>query len=161
MIYNPCSKGGFVVDNRVVNKCIYCGSAVNLTDEHIVPFGLEGVTQLKKASCLCCNKITSPLEAHVLGHYLGKTRAALKMRHRHKKRKRKTHYAIDVHQGDKSSKLTLPIGEQPGILIFPVFDEPTYITDHYNPDDKGPLKIVGTSTSHIAGPTLGQFADDL
>lgn len=57
----------------MIQRCIYCGNVTSqLTDEHIIPFGLGGFLILEKASCLDCNKITSLLEQHILrGHWLG------------------------------------------------------------------------------------------
>jgi hypothetical protein len=40
-------------------RCIYCGAAGNLKDEHIVPLSLGGNTMILKASCGACEKITS------------------------------------------------------------------------------------------------------
>jgi hypothetical protein len=57
----------------MIQRCIYCGNVSSqLTDEHIIPFGLGGSIVLEKSSCVDCNKVTSLLEQHILrGHWLG------------------------------------------------------------------------------------------
>jgi HNH endonuclease len=53
-----------------IGACIYCGSLENLTEEHIIPYGLGGNLSLKKASCSNCAKITGKLEQTLLrGHW--------------------------------------------------------------------------------------------
>jgi len=36
---------------RRIGKCIYCGSTEALSDEHIIPLGLNGAWILEQASC--------------------------------------------------------------------------------------------------------------
>lgn len=46
--------------------CIYCGrSAVELSDEHILPYSLFGVHVIEKASCRECAKVTGKFEQDV------------------------------------------------------------------------------------------------
>lgn len=59
------------------NLCIYCGSTENLTDEHIIPYGLGGRWVLPKASCSECSKITSKFENNCLKKMYGPTRNLL------------------------------------------------------------------------------------
>lgn len=49
-----------------IGYCIYCGAIDNLTDEHVIPYGLGGKELLKKASCKECAKITCGLEQRLL-----------------------------------------------------------------------------------------------
>ncbi len=37
-----------------VGSCIYCGSTDNLSNEHIIPYGLGGNLELPKSSCSRC-----------------------------------------------------------------------------------------------------------
>jgi len=54
----------------VIGYCIYCGSTKNLSDEHVLPYGLGGKLVLKKASCRDCAKVTASLEQRLLrGHW--------------------------------------------------------------------------------------------
>jgi HNH endonuclease len=53
-----------------VGECIYCGSKTNLTDEHIIPYGLGGQDILPKSSCKTCAVETGKLEQRLLrGHW--------------------------------------------------------------------------------------------
>src|SRR5688572_13644979 len=49
-----------------VGECIYCSSTENLTDEHAIPFALQGNRILRDASCISCNKVTTRFERSVL-----------------------------------------------------------------------------------------------
>lgn len=46
-----------------LDSCIYCGARdVKLTDEHIIPYALNGLLVLTGSSCLECNTVTSRFE---------------------------------------------------------------------------------------------------
>lgn len=68
-----------------VKKCIYCGSTDNLSDEHIVPFALNGTMILPKSSCRTCAKITSKFELTVARRMYGLLRYILGYNTRNKK----------------------------------------------------------------------------
>lgn len=56
--------------NHDIGVCIYCGSSQNLSNEHVLPYGLGGDLILKKASCNSCAKETGRLEQRLLrGHW--------------------------------------------------------------------------------------------
>jgi hypothetical protein len=57
---------------RPVWRCIYCGdeTRTNLTNEHIIPRGLNGNLVLPKASCKKCQCITRTFETTCLRHAL-------------------------------------------------------------------------------------------
>lgn len=65
-----------------IDCCIYCGAIDNLTDEHVIPYGLGGKEQLKKASCKACAKITCSLEQRLLRGQWWPYRKILKIRSR-------------------------------------------------------------------------------
>ncbi len=70
-----------------VNRCIYCGSTDNLSDEHIIPYGLQskgGDWFLPKASCAKCADITKRFEGLCLQGTLGPLRAKLNLKSRSK-----------------------------------------------------------------------------
>ena len=46
-------------------ECIYCGSTNELSNEHIVPYALEGVHVLKDSSCKSCADLTKKFELDV------------------------------------------------------------------------------------------------
>lgn len=70
-----------------VGRCIYCGSTESLSDEHIIPYGLQpkgGDWFLPKASCDKCANITKGFEGSCLQGTLGPFRAKLKLKTRRK-----------------------------------------------------------------------------
>jgi hypothetical protein len=70
-----------------VQKCIYCGSGERLSDEHIVPFALNGTMILPKSSCSVCRDITSKFELTVTRAMYGVLRNKRNYKTRHKKKR--------------------------------------------------------------------------
>ncbi len=108
-----------------VNRCIYCGSVHELTDEHVVPFGLNGTMILPKASCPDCNKRTSRAELYCLRDVFQVARIKLHMKTR---RPRKRPRALPVFQGearDDGTRLqtTIPVEDHPTFLQIPCFSK--------------------------------------
>lgn len=70
-----------------VGQCIYCLSEASdlLTDEHIIPYSLDGTLLLTEASCTACNKVTSAFELSVARKMMG----AMRLRHKFPSRNRK------------------------------------------------------------------------
>jgi hypothetical protein len=63
--------------------CIYCGTrGVELLDEHVVPFSLEGQHILEGASCRTCADITSRFEGDVAQDMWGDARNSYNVRSR-------------------------------------------------------------------------------
>lgn len=57
---------------KALGVCIYCGGTSDLTDEHVVPFGLaKNSLILPKASCKACAALTSLVEMGFLREGLG------------------------------------------------------------------------------------------
>src|SRR5438094_687329 len=69
-----------------LNKCIYCGSKDNLSDEHVIPFFLYGQWILPLASCDNCATITSRCETSVARGHFGQMRSCNKLRTRNPKK---------------------------------------------------------------------------
>jgi hypothetical protein len=82
-----------------IGKCIYGGcSTPPLSDEHTVPYGLNGDTVLEEASCQKCAQITSTFESVVLRETLSAARAALGAKTRRPKQRnqhRPMHIIVD------------------------------------------------------------------
>lgn len=113
---------------RPVNRCIYCAGEVDLSDEHIIPYGLSGDDVLPKASCKACATQTGRFEQKVLR---GPLRAArifrrLKSRTKHQGGSN-TQRATLVIRGVEDA-FDLPLDEYPILLHFPVFDQPGYLS---------------------------------
>jgi hypothetical protein len=76
-------------------RCIYCGGADDLTDEHVIPFALAANSVIYlKASCKSCAAIIQPYEQDVLREQLGVFRAQVGAPTRSKKTRIKD---VDVH----------------------------------------------------------------
>lgn len=66
-----------------VGECIYCRSVdVELTDEHILPRGMNGYIVMKNASCLACAKEILKFEGPVMQKQYGMLRQYLNYRSR-------------------------------------------------------------------------------
>lgn len=110
-----------------VGKCIYCGATDNLTDEHIMPFGLSGPTKLPKSSCRECAKVTCRFEAQVLRGPMRGVRVyrQLASRSRHKGVPKTA--PLRVIRGGVEEVVHLPFEEHPVLLAFPVFSLPALL----------------------------------
>lgn len=92
-----------------VNQCIYCQATEGkLSQEHVVPFGLNGEHILLHASCQKCAAITSKIEGTVLRETFIAARKRLNLKSRHRK-------AWDSPK-DAFTTLLFPISEPPAHL---------------------------------------------
>jgi hypothetical protein len=139
---------------RDIGRCIYCGSTKDLTDEHILPFGLKGPWVLHKASCSECCKITSAFEREVLRKQFLLARAALGLPTRHKKN-RPEYFSFEVTKNGVKSTLTLPVSDCPPVFIMLVPEQPRYIREY--PYKKG-VTLIGST---IHGPPLNDIKEKL
>ncbi|MDX2004323.1 MAG: hypothetical protein SFU83_03510 [Meiothermus sp.] len=108
-----------------INQCIYCGITKDLTDEHIIPYGLLGTSYLPKASCKKCAKITGDFERIVQREFLGSFRVSHDFPSRNK-RKKKRPESLPITVNEK--KIQLPLSEYPATLILLDFAEPSYFS---------------------------------
>lgn len=66
-------------------RCIYCGrSDVPLTDEHIVPLGLNGYQVIRNASCAACQQTINTIESNYMQKQYGVLRDIVGRRSRKK-----------------------------------------------------------------------------
>lgn len=110
-----------------VGKCIYCGSTEDLSDEHIIPEGLNGEWELLDASCKKCRDVTSAIEGRVLGWGLGLLRQKLPFRTRHKKR-RTGMLPVIYHVGTERRTIQVPVADHHGAFAIPVLTPPSYLS---------------------------------
>jgi hypothetical protein len=108
-----------------VGFCIYCGAQDNLTDEHVIPFGLNGNIILPQASCQECNKITSRFERRVLKEDLKDLRAGLSFNTRRPQNIPKN-VPLLVTTAGRENTVQVPPAESMLALILPSFDPPGY-----------------------------------
>lgn len=145
-----------------IDKCIYCGvEGPDLTDEHVVPFGLLPRTEpgiiLRKASCRPCAAITSKVERAVLRELWQPIRAGLNLRSRRKGDALKL-YPLVIEQDGREKEIFLPVDEFPVVMIFPTFAQPGCISGESLEDG---INVNGTFTIQLAGPSLENVARKL
>lgn len=105
---------------KPVFTCIYCGSnGNNLSDEHIMPFGLNGDRILPKASCANCSKVTCKIENACLRQYFGNIRNKLRMKTRNKKQRSNFITAYKNENNGSQSEIILPIDDYPAVFFLP------------------------------------------
>ena len=92
-----------------IGQCVYCGSKDGLSDEHIVPFGLNGNLILEKVSCPACARITSETELRVLRGFMHRARTVGGFRTRRpKQRPEKIPLVLVTGKCKKSIDLPVP-----------------------------------------------------
>lgn len=140
-----------------VGECIYCGArgtAVELTDEHIIPYSLGGNVQLVEASCKSCARITGSLEGYVARKVLWDFRLHAKIPTRRPAERPDVLPAkISVGAGE-AQMLELPIGDHPYFMPMPVWGMPGLLTGA-PPSDKFPEENLVHLYWYIP-PTLRQ-----
>lgn len=108
-----------------VGQCIYCLAVNDLTDEHIIPFGIGGTWVLPAASCLGCSTATSQFERRLLRGAWAPIRAAIDTPTR---RRHPRDWEVEVEKGGRRVVRRLPTARTP--LVVPVldFDQPSALT---------------------------------
>ena len=110
---------------NAVGLCIYCGAVNDLSDEHIVPFGLGGNLVLPKSSCRTCAKITSRFERIVLRGPFRPIRVFRGIQSRRKHRDAPTSLPLRIRrEGEDWETIFLPHNDYPILLNFFVLDVP-------------------------------------
>lgn len=117
--------------HQPVGHCIYCGATNQLSDEHIIPYGLSGVEVLPKASCADCARETCKFEQEVLR---GPMRAArihrrLKSRTKHTEGPLTQRATLIRESGEE--EIDLPLSEYPILLHFPTFAQPGHLIGRF------------------------------
>lgn len=107
--------------------CIYCGARDRpLTDEHIIPYSLNGNLVMMSASCTECAVHTSKVERWVTKDYFGPLRNALNLPTRRPDLRSSKISAVAVSNGKRinveydwseyPAAIKLPVLAQPGII---------------------------------------------
>ena len=94
-----------------------------MSEEHIIPFGLNGNQVLLEASCSECSKITSAFEGDVLGRAFILPRLGFNMRSRHGKNKDKK-ITVSLEQNSNISYIEIPAEDCPILFMMPIFMPP-------------------------------------
>ena len=124
--------------SKLVGKCIYCGSIENLSNEHVIPYGLGANLTLIDASCSKHRDITSRFEGEVLRKQFINLRTTQKFPSRHKNNR--PEYFEFIINGEKK---IVPVEDCPTMFMMLWFLEPRSISDYSY--DKG-IGVTGTST---------------
>ena len=112
---------------KPVGHCIYCSRAdVKLSDEHIIPLGLNGTFILPNASCKKCADVTSRIKHDLLRGEMRQVRAALSFKTRRPK-EMPTTFPLLVTRNGVEEKLEVPFRDQLIILPLPLYAEPAFI----------------------------------
>ena len=134
-----------------VGQCIYCGTKEGkLTDEHIIPKGLNGPFLLKKASCLECNRITSDFERDVLRKSLIEPRRGLDIPSKSKKNWPE-YFELDVIKKGKEETIRLDPSDNFSMLIVPEYLQPSYFDGRKT--EKG-ISIYALTKGPVSGPSI-------
>jgi len=108
-----------------IGKCIYCKkSDVKLSDEHVIPYGLNGNQVLLDAGCSDCSKITSAFERDILRHAFLLPRKAFRMRSYNK---RKDEVPAKLEIGETVKYIKIPKDDAPIIFALPIFLQPSIL----------------------------------
>ena len=143
---------------RDVGECVYCGSKLDLSKEHVIPYGLNGTLVLTNASCPEHARITSRFEGVVLRKHLLLVRAGLEMKTR-RKRDRPKEFHLTIKDADGQRKILLSKEDQPILLAMPKFGPPGL------PSSIGSTSGIDIGTTpyiaQVAGPPVKDFLNEL
>lgn len=150
-----------------VGECIYCGSTEHLTDEHIVPKGLDGTAVLEGSSCRSCARITGAVEGDILRGPrepgTGETTLARQMWYVRShidvgsgRERPETGEVVVIRDGEEET-VELPLGEYPIFLPLPLLPPPTHLTDE---EIDGAIE-VNRMVSILFGPTPSEVGERL
>ncbi|WP_199099495.1 hypothetical protein [Dyella sp. ASV21] len=133
------------------DHCIYCGTEDGpLTDEHVVPRGLNGTLLLPKATCKEHQDLTSKIELALQkkGMFLH-PRLLLGMRS-YNKRAQPTHIKVEfVGAGNRSFRKNVPVREAASMLIMPMFMPARALTDPLPLPDNNALEVRAIDSASI------------
>ena len=114
--------------------CIYCGTDEGpLTDEHIIPRGVNGHVLLKGSTCKAHQTLTSAIEGEIQAAdkrgMFAETRLILGMRTYTKKKHRPTHVKLGfIGANGKRFKKDVPVAEAHAVHIMPALIQPRFLT---------------------------------
>lgn len=149
-----------------VGRCIYCGSAVGLTLEHVIPFGLGGKIELPESSCRECAKVTSNFEHTCLRTMFGPLRLLYGMPTRRKKKRPKTlPLKIMRTASEDWSYIQVKQEKYPFLILFPYFDAPLTMASKPYSDNRGATAgrfwIRGASPAYVFEELLENLVQEL
>jgi hypothetical protein len=110
-----------------VGRCIYCSEGTGpLSDEHIIPFSLNGTQVLPQASCAKCARTTSYLDGFIARSVFYQIRTAAGMRTRSEL---PNEFPVILHFDDgHQEEVMVPANIHPSTLVLPKFTMPTLLS---------------------------------
>jgi hypothetical protein len=135
------------LQGKPAGACIYCGSRMRLSREHVLAYGLGGVTTIPRGSCEGCRKITSEFETAVLRGPMRMVRYIQGMPSATKHRDVPETVRVKVAVNGIQRSINVPRREAPILLPFPIFEPPLYLG-------------AGKSELRLAGMVTGSFGID-
>jgi hypothetical protein len=124
----------------LIGQCIYCGTKGDLTDEHTVPYSLNGAIKLKKASCKKCAEITSSFERSFTRSTLEVARDVMQYNTRRRNRRQQT-YPVEVKIKGEIKTVEMPVDAYAALVPALDLGFPTYLVEKYSLS--GPQYRVG------------------
>jgi hypothetical protein len=120
------------------NVCIYCGATDNLSDEHIIPFGLGGRWVLPKASCANCAGKTSAFEQTCQRTMFGPLRMYYDLPTRRPKERPKTiPLKVKVSADADWSFIDVDQDIYPFLILFPCLPMPDELSGYTTLGERG------------------------
>ena len=148
------------------NVCIYCRAKRDLSDEHIIPFGMGGRLLLPKSSCRTCSTITSEIERTCLRKMYGPLRLLYGLPSRRAKNRPVTlPLKVRRRAGDEWTVVSVPQDRYPFLVTFPYFSIPGLLAGEEQENALGPVTdriwIRGASPSHDFNFLLASLGHEL
>lgn len=114
-----------------LNKCMYCGDDKSkLTDEHIMPRGLNGELILPKSSCDDCQTMIGKVENSVLkSGWLSDPRLVMGLKTYNKKKQPTQVKMTFIGRDERRFKKDVPRESAVALISMPDLIEPRYLTE--------------------------------
>jgi hypothetical protein len=109
-------------------RCIYCGSdggTDRLRSEHVIPFSLQGETEIKEANCVTCQNIINPIDTHLARSVFYESRRHMGSPSR-KPKQQPPLPPVEFTVNGKEIFHGLPVGQRPYSLAMPVWGAPGF-----------------------------------
>lgn len=139
-----------------LNECMYCGSLKDqdLTDEHIIPFGMGGDLIFRKSSCKDCARKTSQDEMKVLRGFMYDGRLVGNLPSRRKKKQPTTVNNILLRNDGTEFTKELLLKNGVAVIHLPIFTEPGVIFDKA---EKEGVELKAIATLHLGFDNLAKI----
>jgi hypothetical protein len=129
------------LQTKPADECIYCGSTMRLSREHVLAYALGGTTTIPRGSCEECRKITHEFETAVLCGPMQIVRYIQGMSSGTRHKDVPETIPVRVTVNGSQTKIDVPREEAPILLPFPIFEPPVYLEP-----GKSELRLTGMVT---------------